>query len=524
MFFETSLLQQLDGFDERFFMYGEDIDLCKRVHQQGKHIVYLPQTTIVHYKGESAKHNDIGYIKAFNQALFLYFEKHVSKGWARFFKGSVRIAVWLKILMGFLSLFWNRLRALVFDLLIINITMVIGYLLRYEIGVDQLFTEWPYIRFWWTNLTVSVSYAALSPRFELLDKARYGVIARVKTLFFSYLILAVLSFFIKDIAFSRLILGSSALVNILLFILFYTYRKSTAKSAEQVPGRLGTTRLLIAGYDQEQTADLIRKIRQQPGWNYELLGVVVQFGRTNVPSEIESIPVIGQVNQLNDLIKAYRVDQVHYLMKAFRYKDMLQLMAEIGKSGKVIQKIVPDSLEYILGKSNVEYLENVAIIDVDLPYFRGLNPVAKRLLDVFGWVFLRIWSMKIKDLEPLTTAEIKTVVLDTENNFTLKLNFPLQYYPKSNLKLLLVALKKGQLSLVGAPIAHRSEAEGLHYTCGLTGLSQINPNVGLKAEDISRFDLYYLQHYSIWLDLDIIVKTFLRKPDLFLQIAKTMPD
>ena len=55
MFWRTELLQQLEGFDERFFMYGEDIDLCYRVQQTNYHIDYVPTTSIIHYKGESTK-------------------------------------------------------------------------------------------------------------------------------------------------------------------------------------------------------------------------------------------------------------------------------------------------------------------------------------------------------------------------------------------------------------------------------------------------------------------------------------
>ncbi|MDG2305392.1 MAG: glycosyltransferase family 2 protein [Candidatus Binatia bacterium] len=43
----TDLLE-LEGFDERFFLYAEDMDLCHRVHESGRRVVYLPQVSIVH--------------------------------------------------------------------------------------------------------------------------------------------------------------------------------------------------------------------------------------------------------------------------------------------------------------------------------------------------------------------------------------------------------------------------------------------------------------------------------------------
>ncbi len=67
-------------FDERFFMYGEDIDLSVRIGQTAQ-CVYLP-TPIIHYKGESAKSNTAQSTRAFFQAMRLFHEKYrISGGW-----------------------------------------------------------------------------------------------------------------------------------------------------------------------------------------------------------------------------------------------------------------------------------------------------------------------------------------------------------------------------------------------------------------------------------------------------------
>jgi GT2 family glycosyltransferase len=78
MFWRTNVLQQLGGFDERFFMYGEDIDLCYRIQETGYHIDYVPETSIIHYKGESTKKGDLKYIRLFNKALYQFFDKQYS--------------------------------------------------------------------------------------------------------------------------------------------------------------------------------------------------------------------------------------------------------------------------------------------------------------------------------------------------------------------------------------------------------------------------------------------------------------
>lgn len=48
------LLEQLGGFDKQFFMYFEDVDLCRRIHQQGYRVRYLAEAEIVHLVGRSS--------------------------------------------------------------------------------------------------------------------------------------------------------------------------------------------------------------------------------------------------------------------------------------------------------------------------------------------------------------------------------------------------------------------------------------------------------------------------------------
>lgn len=48
------ILEELKGWDERYFFYGEDIDLCYRIKQKGYKVVFHPGTEVVHYKGASS--------------------------------------------------------------------------------------------------------------------------------------------------------------------------------------------------------------------------------------------------------------------------------------------------------------------------------------------------------------------------------------------------------------------------------------------------------------------------------------
>lgn len=75
MFVRKEALDKTGGFDEAFFMYGEDIDLSYRIIQQGYVNRYLP-LPIVHYKGESTVKTSYRYAKVFYDAMLIFFNKH----------------------------------------------------------------------------------------------------------------------------------------------------------------------------------------------------------------------------------------------------------------------------------------------------------------------------------------------------------------------------------------------------------------------------------------------------------------
>ena len=75
MLCRTKVLQQLGGFDEDYFMYGEDIDLSYRIVKAGYQNWFLP-TPMVHYKGESTKKDSMRYVRIFYDAMLIFYRKH----------------------------------------------------------------------------------------------------------------------------------------------------------------------------------------------------------------------------------------------------------------------------------------------------------------------------------------------------------------------------------------------------------------------------------------------------------------
>jgi len=71
-------LEQVGGFDERFFLYWEDADLCRRLRLRGHHVRYVPSATAIHRVGQSSRTARTLAIRAFHRSAYLYYATHVA--------------------------------------------------------------------------------------------------------------------------------------------------------------------------------------------------------------------------------------------------------------------------------------------------------------------------------------------------------------------------------------------------------------------------------------------------------------
>ncbi|MCW0481157.1 glycosyltransferase family 2 protein [Gaoshiqia sediminis] len=100
MLLRKKTLDTVGLLDEAFFMYGEDIDLSYRITQAGYKNYYFPETTIIHYKGESTKKGSLNYVRLFYQAMIIFARKHFSKEQAGLFSLLIRLAIYFRALLS----------------------------------------------------------------------------------------------------------------------------------------------------------------------------------------------------------------------------------------------------------------------------------------------------------------------------------------------------------------------------------------------------------------------------------------
>jgi GT2 family glycosyltransferase len=491
MFWRTSVLKQLDGFDERFFMYGEDIDLCYRIQNTDYYIDYVPKTSIIHYKGESTRKGDMRYVKIFNKALYQFFEKHHSSNYSSIFRGIIISAISLRAIVAF---FANNVRLIGFvatDLTLLNISVILGFLIRFQFSFE-VFTNLQSLRYLWINVLASILYVAIGSAVDLFKSKRSSISSQLKTVIGTYLAISMITFFVRDLAFTRLGLIYGLVLAIVMMVGLRLIQINTSKSTTKVTGRIRRSRLLLVG-DFADTEPLKKQIYAHPNWNYEVVGLI---GIENQHKE-----QAGLLPQLKDYIRAFKADQVFFLLKSLSYKAMLEQLTML-QNERVIVKLIPDSMDFILGKSNVEYLEKIPLIDVGLEYSKGINRWMKRSIE--GVIAL----FGVLTLAPFVLPALLFTSSEKQTVNGISLFNPFLSHLWKNRFLLFWNVLIGKLQIVGAPLSQKRNKK-LSYKAGITGLRQINEDRLSNDDDARNYELYYLQHYSIWMDFDILMKSIL---------------
>ncbi|WP_289045035.1 glycosyltransferase family 2 protein [uncultured Olleya sp.] len=78
MMVKKALYQEVGGFDEDYFMYGEDIDLSYKITNSGHDNMYYGPIKVIHFKGESTL-KDANYAKRFYGAMQIFYKKHFKR-------------------------------------------------------------------------------------------------------------------------------------------------------------------------------------------------------------------------------------------------------------------------------------------------------------------------------------------------------------------------------------------------------------------------------------------------------------
>ncbi|GGK56755.1 MULTISPECIES: glycosyltransferase family 2 protein [Flavobacteriaceae] len=93
MFIKRTVFNEVKGFNEDYFMYGEDIDLSMKLLNKGYQNYYYADTQIIHFKGESTP-KDIKYLNYFHRAMRIFYKKHFKLNFVYDFFMRIGIEFW----------------------------------------------------------------------------------------------------------------------------------------------------------------------------------------------------------------------------------------------------------------------------------------------------------------------------------------------------------------------------------------------------------------------------------------------
>jgi len=484
MMLRKHIFDTIGGLDESFFMYGEDLDWCYRIQSAGWKIYYVHTTKIIHYGGESTRRSSIDAQSIFYNAMQLFVRKnlHVSVGVRLFISLGIRMRL-------FFSLFSAQLKKVspvLADAVSVSLAVALAEILRF----GGLFTlpRYAYPTLYIVTIIVVLLSLGISGVYKQKD---YEVIRSIIGVLLSLFVLSSLTFFFKDFGFSRvLVIIESAICFLLLpGRRFFKGIYSSEGRINLVQGRP----TLLVGLNEHALA-IIALLRKFDTATYHIVGII-DTNRRNLKQHFEGVEVIGSTDNIGKIIREYDISDVIFAPDTLSYTEILTIISRT-RGCRVHYRIVPKSMEIIVGKAGIDQIAAVPLLDIEYNLLQLSNRIVKRMFDL-AFAFAAL----------ILIYPFKFILFGKHRNNRLEKNINQ-----------LSAVVLGKVSLVGYPENSFCNPNGLYLgKPGMTGLIQIRNTTNFTEEERLQLALYYLRNQTLLLDLEILIRTisilFLRKKD-----------
>ncbi len=464
MFIRTSILRKIGYFDETFFMYGEDIDLSYRITLAGAKNIYFPKSTIIHYKGESTKKKTVNYVFTFYNAMIIFARKHYQGSNQKWMVSFMKLAIWgragIALLQRLLEQVWVPI--LDFLVLFLGFFFLAKYWEIYNRFVPQYYPDIYFYLHIPVYIFLILAVVKLSGGYSFpfkLYRSQRGVV--IGALF----LMALYGLLPKEWQFSRAIvlLGSLwSLIGISFSRWFSHYLKTNTWEFDNSDNQ----RIAVVAGDEE--FERVNKLLNNIGKQGKLIGQILPKGK-------ESNAALGSINQLQEIIEIYRLNELIFCSKDVESDNIIQLMSNYSQKG-IKYRMVPEGVNFMVGSHSKNTPGELFSIDVKLALADEDNLLKKRLLDVvFGITSLL--------LLPLTLIKPNQFLKVLQNSFLLIIGSKtlVSYFPKGQLDKL-PKLKSGIL-----------------YPSNLI-------NDATDIQTIDRVNFLYAKDYKTGFDIEIFLK------------------
>jgi O-antigen biosynthesis protein len=375
MFLRMETLEKVGLLDEDYFMYGEDIDLSYRITKGGYKNYYYPETTIIHYKGESTKKGSLNYVVVFYNAMIIFATKHFASKRARAYSMIIHMAIYLRAALSLIRRFTKRIYRQLIDALIIFAGFFIGLPLwgNFKFGnsdyypPEMLYYVVPsYILLW---LLSSYYVGGYEKPLKLWHYIRGIAIG-------TFIILVIYALLPENWRFSRAIILLGTAWTLLSTTLFrWLMHLSGNKDFELDLNK--KKRMVVVGNPEEagRVSNLLGKTQIKP----EIVGYVSQNSSSD-PS------YIGSLEQIEDIVRIHKLDEIVFCALDISSRRIISVMTKLT-GVPVNYKIAPPESLSIIGSNSINTAGELYTINFN-SIGKASNLRTKRLFDLFTSLIL----------------------------------------------------------------------------------------------------------------------------------------
>lgn len=475
MMIKREVYDKIGGFDSQFFMYGEDLDLCYRTQKANYKVYYVHSTEIIHYKGESTKRSSIDETNVFYKAMHLFVKKHFSSS---FLVGLVlNAAIFVRKLIAFANLYKLILLPVFIDLIVFASSVYVAEFLYsndnwkgFPIEVKPIVYFLPAI--------FQMFVSSLSGGYK---KNSLSILRILTSLLIGFILLTSITFFLKQFAFSRAVLLITYAGVVLSFTLWRIILKVVFKFGLGDVAR--KTRTLLVGFS-DSAIEVGQKLKANINSYHNIIGLV-EASKKEIGLSVGNYEVVGSIDTLKKTITENKIDEVIFSADKIGYEQMFTSIADCQDTN-VEFLVTGHELDFMVGKSVVTMLDNMPFLKVHFNILSFVHRTTKAVLDIILALVLFVIMYPFVALKNLF--------------FKIKGDFG-----KFIIQVPYVLIRKK--SFVG-PRKKSYHGELFLGKPGLTGFWYVDDIPAESVEDEDKINIFYAKNVSIWLDLEILGKTF----------------
>jgi GT2 family glycosyltransferase/lipopolysaccharide/colanic/teichoic acid biosynthesis glycosyltransferase len=508
MLLSREAVEEVGKLDDSFFMYGEDLDYCYRIHSAGWKIYYVPDTRIIHFKGESSKRSPFEQRRLFYEAMRLFVRKHFGKNRAWMPSWALIIAIRMRALAAFITALLRKTFWPLLDFCLMTLSLATAIYIRFS-------PRFPWESFLIVHAIYSAIWLSALVAQGLYNSWRLSVARSGIAVFIGLVINSAITFFFKEIGFSRLVVLYAGSLNLILLpgwrMLLKVAAQFKGRFFAQRLGQLALRRTAILVGDRESTEALALRLRRRFDTTYEVHGIVLP-GPDDGITPIQGIPVYAGLDHLHELLKREKVQEVIFATDRLPYQEMLAIISASTQE-RVSFRLVPSSMDVIIGKASVEYIEDVPLMEIHYKLQSAVYRFIKRQFDFIlsSLILLLSWPVALW-LRWVRGIRRKNVVYAHGQNhrFTVReWDVAEDVYKWWTSLPRIAAIWRGDMSFVGPRLGDPAVLSTVAWALrpGLISLEEVDHPQPVNAEEEEHYRLFYLKNYSPFLDAEILIKS-----------------